>query len=685
MFKKLLVILPMSFTLLSMAPNIKPAAKTYDGKAFDSKQQIDLSDLTDSQVATYYSNVDTTLNGTNFINSLYSTINDSSTINYVTYGDGVKKWYKITDRNWDLSRAITPETYKFDDDTGDNYFLTLMYYEDNSTKSKAINTDVNGYKNDATTKAVDFTNKTRPSTFFQVDKEHVWAKSHGFPQEKVTTTKTDESGNTTTTTKDKDPEQGAGTDLHHLIAADHNTNSAGHNDLYYGNVDKTQSYTTIYCYYADGTTDISGWKGKDKDGDEAFEPTDQWKGNVARALLYMGTMYSNKLTQNTRAQPYLLLTDDKTQTDDVENFHGVHHNLSTLLEWNEKDPVDDYEKHRNNLIYSNVQRNRNPYVDHPEWARKAYDPNYTEDPSQPTDPSSPSTSSSSSSPTSSSATSDPISSSSSPDSSTSSSIDSSSSGSSISSSTSSSSSSSSSQDTKEDKSNFSNLKKSYSVHIDSSLSISVEFSKDTTIEVEFDSSILEIFSDKKTVKALKECTSGTTLTYKETTKSGAVNTYSTKIYVYGEVALTKQQSNLKIAPIFGSQKVDLTADNLVDGEYLYLESSDEEIVHIEGYDTLVANGNGKATITIRSSLNPNKALQTFDVEVSFQTLLEPPYLWYLIIALVALSLVIILSIILGVRSGAKKKKRKSQGQTYSTRKKSSSKKSKPSGNRPPKR
>ena len=40
--------------------------------------------------------------------------------------------------------------------------------------------------------------------------------------------------------------------------------------------------------------------------------------------------------------------------------------LSVLLQWNEQDPVDDFE--RNDIIYADYQHNRNPFIDHPEWA-----------------------------------------------------------------------------------------------------------------------------------------------------------------------------------------------------------------------------------------------------------------------------------------------------------------------------
>ena len=39
-----------------------------------------------------------------------------------------------------------------------------------------------------------------------------------------------------------------------------------------------------------------------------------------------------------------------------------------LIEWNKLDPVDDYEIHRNNLLYRNFTNNRNPFIDFPQWA-----------------------------------------------------------------------------------------------------------------------------------------------------------------------------------------------------------------------------------------------------------------------------------------------------------------------------
>jgi len=79
---------------------------------------------------------------------------------------------------------------------------------------------------------------------------------------------------------------------------------------------------------------------------------DEVKGDIARILFYMATMYFD-----------LSLNDDPASISAYKSM-GI---LSTLLEWNELDPVDDFEKNRNEVIYS-YQKNRNPFIDYPEFA-----------------------------------------------------------------------------------------------------------------------------------------------------------------------------------------------------------------------------------------------------------------------------------------------------------------------------
>lgn len=373
----------LTFAPLAQAP-IKEAGSTFkQGKFYDSTQMLDFTDSTEEEIDAYYGDIGT-LTGDDLLSYLHTKISPASEEEdskyYLQYSgglssaNGVSRWYQITDRNWAISDEVTEETFEFvtsaKSEDADTFYLYNMYISDasNNDKTKAYSNVVNSYTKDTSTTAIDYTNYTKPNSYIQVDKEHVWAKSHGF--------KDTSSGSDSFV-------PGAPTDLHHLVAADHNTNSAGHNDHFYGVVENHSDDNKILAYLADGTTETSGWLDTSTD---TFEPTDEWKGDIARCLLYMATRYSVKLDKNTQAEPYLYLTDDTTYTDDdgllnrsddEKLYHGVQYNLSTLLTWNESDPVSTYEIHRNNLIYKNVQNNRNPYIDHPEWARRVYDKNYS--------------------------------------------------------------------------------------------------------------------------------------------------------------------------------------------------------------------------------------------------------------------------------------------------------------------
>ncbi len=83
----------------------------------------------------------------------------------------------------------------------------------------------------------------------------------------------------------------------------------------------------------------------------SYEPRDEVKGDLARILLYMIVMYDE-----------LSLVDGSPNPDNLEM--GL---FSVLLEWNAFDPVDDFERNRNEVIYS-YQHNRNPFIDYPEFA-----------------------------------------------------------------------------------------------------------------------------------------------------------------------------------------------------------------------------------------------------------------------------------------------------------------------------
>ena len=85
-----------------------------------------------------------------------------------------------------------------------------------------------------------------------------------------------------------------------------------------------------------------------------------FKGDVARSVLFLSLRYNG--------------------LDIVDGFPdtvGQLGDLQTILSWNELDPVDDFEKNRNNIIY-NWQNNRNPLIDLPEIVNYIWGENYGE-------------------------------------------------------------------------------------------------------------------------------------------------------------------------------------------------------------------------------------------------------------------------------------------------------------------
>jgi endonuclease I len=44
-----------------------------------------------------------------------------------------------------------------------------------------------------------------------------------------------------------------------------------------------------------------------------------------------------------------------------------------LRGWHEQDPVNDTERKKNDVIFTQFQHNRNPFIDHPEWVEQISD------------------------------------------------------------------------------------------------------------------------------------------------------------------------------------------------------------------------------------------------------------------------------------------------------------------------
>jgi endonuclease I len=73
-----------------------------------------------------------------------------------------------------------------------------------------------------------------------------------------------------------------------------------------------------------------------------------FKGDVARSVLFLSLRYNGLEI-----------------VDGYPDLTGQLGDLQTILEWNNLDPVDDFEKNRNNVIYT-WQNNRNPLIDFPD-------------------------------------------------------------------------------------------------------------------------------------------------------------------------------------------------------------------------------------------------------------------------------------------------------------------------------
>jgi len=177
------------------------------------------------------------------------------------------------------------------------------------------------------------------------NREHTWPNSYGFPD--------DGSSNKPYS------------DCHHLFLCDigYNNDRA---DLVFGDCLSgcTARATDVY----DGQSGVNYFR--------TAEPVGVWetwggrRGDCARAILYMDVRY-----EGDAGEPDLVATDDldlivscQTGNNEPIAYMGI---LTVLLQWHEEDPVDDRERHRNDVVFQ-YQHNRNPFIDHPEWVDLLY-------------------------------------------------------------------------------------------------------------------------------------------------------------------------------------------------------------------------------------------------------------------------------------------------------------------------
>lgn len=162
---------------------------------------------------------------------------------------------------------------------------------------------------------------------YGANREHVWPKDGGnaFPEKSQ-----------------------AGSDAHHLRPCDQNLNST-RGSLSFGETTEKiakQNTSTSYgnlCYTGGGF----------------FYPGKGYRGATARILMYVQTRWGNSYS--------LKFQDGSGKCKTIGDF-------KTLMKWHLEEPPTESEYIRNQAVYE-IQGNRNPFIDHPEYAEYIYSEN----------------------------------------------------------------------------------------------------------------------------------------------------------------------------------------------------------------------------------------------------------------------------------------------------------------------
>ncbi|MBQ8177743.1 MAG: endonuclease [Clostridia bacterium] len=159
------------------------------------------------------------------------------------------------------------------------------------------------------------------------NREHVWPKNSGsaFPAESE-----------------------AGSDAHHLRPTNSQLNSTRSNNSF-GEVPQT----TANIVKENGSTSYANLCYQQ---DSVFYPGVGYRGATARILMYVQTRWGDKYNLT-----FVLGKGNNKTIGDIED----------LMKWHVEEPPTEAEKARNEAVYA-VQGNRNPFIDHPEYAEMIY-------------------------------------------------------------------------------------------------------------------------------------------------------------------------------------------------------------------------------------------------------------------------------------------------------------------------
>lgn len=342
---------------LTLGAFLVPSSKAEESLGYSTSTlptTIDLNDTSEANIRSYYSSLNSKSQserqGNNLLKNLKTILKNGQ--KYYSYDSGNAIWqiYEIADRDWSKSPASSTQYGTYNSSTNK---ITNYTYGTSASSSKNnpylhalyINRDVNNQ-----TTAWDDHDQDQ----WGINREHVWPKAEGF--------ETSGAG-------------GARGDPMHLMAGNGYANNI-HSNYYYGYVKTSGSYTDCGSKYSNQSGNLRGTS-KTLNSGTVFEPQDCDKGDIARAIFYMVARYnylsgsdSDGINSN---NPNLALTQSLsdwassgyTSTTSNPGKMGI---MTDLLAWHHADPVDEYEIHRNNLLYTNYTNNRNPFIDFPEWA-----------------------------------------------------------------------------------------------------------------------------------------------------------------------------------------------------------------------------------------------------------------------------------------------------------------------------
>jgi len=141
-------------------------------------------------------------------------------------------------------------------------------------------------------------------------------------------------------------------DIHHLFPTRVEANSARSN---YPFDEIPDNQTDKWFYLSSESSGIPSANidlHSELDNGRAFEPREDFKGNVARAIFYFWSVYQTRAVVK----------------DDVSFFNGMK---DVLYDWHKLDPVDEAEWNRS-LGAEQAQGNRNPFVHDSTLVERAY-------------------------------------------------------------------------------------------------------------------------------------------------------------------------------------------------------------------------------------------------------------------------------------------------------------------------